>query len=73
MVNRTLSNPEIRLDNFGAKTLITNKHKMRVVGLGEVPFRLINHCVIERCDHEGVHSMIFVIFRALVAPSGNTK
>jgi hypothetical protein len=34
-----------------------------VVGPGEVPFRLINHCVIERCDHEDVHSTVFVIFR----------
>jgi hypothetical protein len=37
--------------------------KLRVVGPGEVPFRLKNHCVIERCDHEKVHSTVFVIFR----------
>jgi hypothetical protein len=32
MVNRTLSNLGIRLDNFGAKSLKTNEHKMRLVG-----------------------------------------
>jgi hypothetical protein len=39
MVNRTLSNLEIRLDDFGAKPLITNKHKMRMVGLGGLEVR----------------------------------
>ena len=24
-----------------------------------MPFRLINHCVIERCDHEDVHSAVW--------------
>jgi len=37
---------------------------MRLVGPGEVPFRLKNHGVIERCDHEKVHSTVFVIFRS---------
>ena len=32
MVNRSLSNPGIRLDNFGAKLLKTKEHKMRMVG-----------------------------------------
>jgi len=31
MVNRILSNLEIRLDNFGAKMLIIHEHKMRLV------------------------------------------
>jgi hypothetical protein len=34
MVNRSLSNLGIRLDNFGAKPLKTHQHKMRMVGPG---------------------------------------
>jgi hypothetical protein len=34
MVNRSLSNLGIRLDNFGAKALRTNKPKRWMVGLG---------------------------------------
>jgi hypothetical protein len=44
MVNRSLSNLGIRLDNFGAKPLKkTHQHKMRMVGPGglEPPTRTI--------------------------------
>jgi hypothetical protein len=34
MVNRSLSNLGIRLDNFGTKLLKTYQHKMRMVGPG---------------------------------------
>jgi hypothetical protein len=36
MVNKSLSNLGIRLDNFAAKPLRLHKTKMRMVGPGEV-------------------------------------
>ena len=53
MVNRSLSNLGIRLDNFGAKPLKTHQHKMRMVGPGglEPPAnRLLVRVIIFRLD-----------------------
>jgi hypothetical protein len=48
MVNRSLSNLGIRLDNFGAKPLKTHQHKMRMVA-DAVDLEPVSPCILGKC------------------------